>query len=91
MKQAVPGSPMVIIFEDNGEGVADEEKELIFRNGFGRNTGLGLALSRDILSVTGMSIRETGTKGMGARFEIQVPARSWRGDSPLDPERGDQR
>ena len=90
MKQAVPGSPMVIIFEDNGEGVADEEKELIFRYGFGRNTGLGLALSRDILSVTGMTIRETGTKGMGARFEIQVPARSWRGTPPLDPEKGDQ-
>ncbi len=89
-KQAVPGSTMVILFEDDGEGIADEEKELIFRYGFGRNTGLGLALSRDILSVTGMTIRETGKKGIGASFEIHVPAGSWMSYSPGDPEKRNQ-
>ncbi|MFA4876404.1 MAG: ATP-binding protein [Methanoregula sp.] len=62
-----------ICFEDNGSGIADAEKEKIFERGFGKNTGLGLFLAREILSITGITIRETGTPGTGARFEILVP------------------
>lgn len=47
-------------------------------DGFGKNTGLGLALSRDILSLTGITIKETGTAGEGARFELLVPKGGWR-------------
>jgi signal transduction histidine kinase len=46
--------------------------------GFGKNTGLGLFFSREILSITGISITETGVYGVGARFEIRVPGGIWR-------------
>jgi PAS domain S-box-containing protein len=72
-----PGE-LVIICEDNGVGIASEDKENIFLRGFGKNTGLGLALSREILDITGIGISETGTPGQGARFEIAVPNGLWR-------------
>jgi signal transduction histidine kinase len=62
-----------IFMLDNGHGVPDEDKPRIFEQDFGRNTGLGLFLSREILSMTGISIAETGTFGKGARFEFTVP------------------
>jgi len=68
----------LVICEDDGEGVPVEEKEKIFERGFGKNTGLGLALSREILSITGITIRETGEPGKGARFEMAVPKGMWR-------------
>ena len=54
------GDNHVILCEDNGNGVPVEEKERIFERGFGNNTGLGLAFSREILDFTGITIRETG-------------------------------
>ena len=68
----------VVVCEDDGDGVIAEEKEKIFERGFGKNTGLGLALSREILSITGITIRETGEPGKGARFEMMVPKIMWR-------------
>lgn len=62
-----------ITCEDDGVGIPAEEKEKIFDRGYGKNTGLGLFLTRDILAITGMTIRETGQPGVGARFEITVP------------------
>jgi signal transduction histidine kinase len=64
---------LVIIYEDNGIGIPAPEKELIFNREFGKNTGLGLFLIREILAITGITIRENGTPGTGARFEILVP------------------
>jgi PAS domain S-box-containing protein len=72
------GDDQVIVCEDDGDGVVAEEKEKIFERGFGKNTGLGLALSREILDITGITIKETGEPGKGARFEIAVPKRAWR-------------
>jgi signal transduction histidine kinase len=68
----------VIVYEDNGSGILAENKEKIFNRGFYVNTGFGLLLSREILSLTGLSIRETGKPGKGACFEITVPAGMWR-------------
>jgi signal transduction histidine kinase len=68
----------LILCEDDGTGVADAEKEKIFERGFGKHTGFGLFLSREILGITGFSIKETGTPGKGARFEIFVPHGSFR-------------
>ncbi|NLV26020.1 MAG: PAS domain S-box protein [Methanomicrobiales archaeon] len=59
-----------IIYIDNGYGIMDEEKELIFNHGYGQNTGLGLFLSREILSLTGLTIHESGTYRVGVQFEI---------------------
>ncbi len=67
-----------IVCEDDGEGVVADEKKKIFERGFGKNTGLGLALAREILDITGITIRETGEPGKGARFEMTVPKGAWR-------------
>jgi sensor histidine kinase regulating citrate/malate metabolism len=56
----------------------DAEKERIFERGFGKDTGVGLALSREILSITGIPIKETGEPGKGARFEMTVPKGAYR-------------
>jgi signal transduction histidine kinase len=69
---------LVIAGEDDGDGIPGELKEKIFGRGYGKNTGLGLFLSREILSITGIAIRETGEPGKGARFEIIVPAGTYR-------------
>lgn len=67
-----------IICEDDGAGVQDYEKACIFDHGYGKHTGIGLFLSKEILSITGISIRENGSPGNGARFEITVPAGKFR-------------
>jgi len=69
---------LVIRFADNGVGIPVEEKEKIFGRGYGKNTGFGLFLVREILSLTGITIRETGEPGKGARFEITVPKGAYR-------------
>jgi signal transduction histidine kinase len=53
-------------------------KEKIFLQGFGKHTGLGMYLARAILSITRISISETGEPGKGARFEIVVPDGAYR-------------
>jgi len=68
----------VILCEDNGDGIPLELKEKIFDRGFGKNTGLGLFLAREILSITGITIQETGIPGNNARFEIAVPRGGFR-------------
>ena len=68
----------ILICEDNGAGVLTEYKDKIFEQDFGKNTGLGLFLSREILSITGITIAETGDPGIGARFEMTVPEGLWR-------------
>ncbi len=69
---------IILIWEDNGVGVKPEEKKKIFDMGYGKNTGLGLFLIREVLLITGISIKETGTHGEGARFEISIPNQGWR-------------
>jgi signal transduction histidine kinase len=64
----------ILSVEDNGVGVAPEDKEKIFEKGFGKKTGWGLYITREILAANGMQIRETGTAGTGARFEILMPS-----------------
>jgi signal transduction histidine kinase len=64
---------MNILYEDDGVGIRDEVKEKIFIKGFGKNTGLGMFLSREILAITNLTIREIGTFGSGVRFEIHIP------------------
>jgi PAS domain S-box-containing protein len=68
----------VIILEDDGTGIPAAQKEDIFERGVGKNTGLGLFLTREILGITGISIRECGEEGKGARFEIAIPKGKWR-------------
>jgi len=69
---------LVLFIEDNGIGVPREEKHIIFDRSYGKDTGLGLFLVREILSITGIAIRETGESGKGARFEFHVPPEGFR-------------
>jgi signal transduction histidine kinase len=72
------GNGAVVIVEDNGAGIPADGKERIFERGVGKYTGWGLFLAREILAITGITIAETGVPGKGARFEIHVPAESYR-------------
>ncbi len=67
-----------LIFEDNGVGVEDGQKREIFKRGVGKNTGMGLFLTAEILAITGITIEENGIFGKGARFEIRIPNGTWR-------------
>jgi PAS domain S-box-containing protein len=69
---------LAIIVEDDGIGVPIDEKEKIFDKGYGKNSGLGLFLVREILAITRITIREAGTPGKGAKFVMTVPKGSYR-------------
>lgn len=69
---------LLLIYEDNGVGISFDDKERIFERGYGKNTGLGLFLAKEILSITGLVITETGEPGKGARFKISVPKGEYR-------------
>jgi PAS domain S-box-containing protein len=69
---------LTLVYEDKGPGIPAGNKEVIFVRGYGKNTGLGLFLIREILGITGITIRETGEEGTGCRFEICVPAGGYR-------------
>jgi PAS domain S-box-containing protein len=73
---------ITIIYEDDGVGIPVAVKEKIFRREYYRNTGYGLFLSLEILSITGLSVKETGEEGKGARFEIHVPKEEFRFTAP---------
>jgi len=69
---------LMLIYEDDGGGIPAEHKEAIFERRFFKHTGFGLFLSRTILGITGMTIRETGDPGKNARFEILIGPGAYR-------------
>lgn len=69
---------LIIIFEDNGIGVPDSDKETIFTRANRGTIQMGLFLAKEILGVTKIGIQETGIWGKGARFEIHVPQGGFR-------------
>lgn len=77
------GDDLIIFCEDNGVGIAEKDKSHIFKKGFGKDSGLGLFLIREILSITGITIQETGVPGNGARFEMTVPRDMYRRNHEL--------
>jgi PAS domain S-box-containing protein len=69
---------LLLVFEDNGAGIPPDKKEKIFQRGIGSQNSVGLFFAREILDITGITIRETGAFGSGARFEITVPVGMFR-------------
>jgi signal transduction histidine kinase len=70
---------LVIVYEDDGVGIPDGMKEKVFeRTSKAGRISFGLYLSRTIVSITGMTMVETGVHGNGARFEIHVPTGYYR-------------
>jgi PAS domain S-box-containing protein len=72
------GDDLLVLCEDDGVGIPETAKERIFKREYYRNTGYGLFLAGEILSITGLSIRESGAPGKGARFEIRIPKGAFR-------------
>ncbi len=73
-----PSGSLIVTFEDNGVGIEAGDKGSIFTKGFGKNSGLGLFLCSEILSITDIAITETEVYGKGARFEMTVPKECYR-------------
>lgn len=71
---------MKISVSDDGCGVPEELKEIIFERGYGKNTGFGLFLAREILSISSITITERGVENEGARFDIDIPKGKYRTD-----------
>jgi PAS domain S-box-containing protein len=74
----------VITCEDDGIGIPYDKKEAIFNREYFNNTGYGLFLSREILAISGITIRETGEPGKGAMFRILVPKGVYRFTKPVN-------
>jgi len=69
---------LILICEDDGVGIPLEEKPKIFDRIAGGKGKFGLFFVREFLTLSGMTITETGTPGRGARFEIAIPKGSFR-------------
>jgi K+-sensing histidine kinase KdpD len=69
---------LVIFCQDDGVGIPENMKEGVFKCDYFHNKGYGLFLASEILSMTGLSVSETGRPGSGARIEIRVPRGSYR-------------
>src|SRR6056297_2356770 len=79
-----------IVVEDDGEGLSDEEDyqrawELGRRfHGDRSNTGLGLAVTRQLIQALGGSVRARKSEHGGARFELWLPEARADGADPAD-------
>ncbi|MEK7676220.1 MAG: ATP-binding protein [Verrucomicrobiota bacterium] len=69
------GECALINYADNGPGIPDHHKEIIFEPfvSFRQGSGLGLSIVRQIVEAHGGRIKECGKYGEGARFLICLP------------------
>jgi signal transduction histidine kinase len=72
------GEWLQVLVEDNGAGIPAGDKERIFERGYGKGTGWGLFLVREILAITGATVIENGEPGTGARFLIRFAPGTFR-------------
>jgi len=79
---------LTITCEDDGIGIPENEKAALFEWGRGPRRAHSLFICRQVLAASGMSLRETGEYGRGARFEIQVPPGKYRLRSDYTAGRG---
>ena len=88
---SVAGGQTIVTVEDQGPGIPEDNLEAIFRrfyterpakHGFGKNSGLGLSISRQIVEthrgrIFAANIRaEPGGPVTGARFTVVLPLRA---------------
>jgi PAS domain S-box-containing protein len=79
---------LILVYEDNGTGIAPGKKESIFAPDIRPTGGFGLFFVQEILALTEITIEETGKPGIGARFEMTVPKGSYRfaeSSGPVSP------
>lgn len=72
------GDGLDLIIGDDGVGIPAEKKQEIFEYDERQHAGIGLFICRQIVEVTDMTIRETGSGGRGARFVIHIPHGGYR-------------
>jgi len=72
------GEFLVLVYEDDSEGIPTGEKEKIFEFGYSNENIVSLFLIRELLGFTGITIAETGEPGKMMRFEIVVPKGRFR-------------
>jgi PAS domain S-box-containing protein len=73
------GREVVIVVEDNGRGIPEEDLSRIFSPFFGTNpngAGLGLPAVRRIARAHGGRVEVTSTPGLGSTFTIRLPRQS---------------
>jgi len=69
----VEDDQLKLIYEDDGVGIAEDEKEKIFKEGYGKGTGYGLYLIRKTCEAYGWTIHETGVPGKCVQFVMTIP------------------
>lgn len=72
------GDDCILFIEDDGIGIPADAKDALFEKPEESRSGLGFFLASEILSITDMTIRETGNPLSGARFEIVIPRGGFR-------------
>ena len=70
--EEIDGS-QTLVCEDDGIGIPEDGRGQLFTRNYGQEHGLGLFLSREILTITGIAISEAGRQGHGARFLMAIP------------------
>src|SRR5215831_3138596 len=76
LELAATNGRVSVAVDDNGPGVAPEERERIFRPFWSRDdsgTGLGLAIAHELAAALGGSIQLQSESGRGSRFELVLP------------------
>ncbi len=68
-----------LMYEDNGPGIAEDKKDKIFCEGYGKGTGYGLYLIQKICENYGWTIKEMGVPGEGAKFVSSIPKHNKKG------------
>jgi two-component system sensor histidine kinase ChvG len=73
---------VIVTVEDDGPGIPPDNLESVFNrfyterpaeHGFGKNSGLGLSIARQIAEGTGGTIRSENHEPHGARFIVELP------------------
>lgn len=85
MKREKNGGGVIFTVRDEGPGLTVEDKEKLFRKfqrlsnkptGGENSTGLGLAITKDLINLHGGSIRVESETGKGCTFIVELPQSS---------------
>ena len=83
------GGTAILIVEDNGVGIPENELERIFQRFYrvdkarsreAGSTGLGLAIVRETAEIFGGTVTAANRPQGGARFTVQFPRYQWEGE-----------